>query len=94
MNPLYYRGTDYITKVESDDCYEIDFSSLILLEVLGEGAFGKVYKAKLNDNKLSKEKDFIVAVKMLKGNFVCLKFPLIVNISIVPLVFQNKKSFR
>ncbi|XP_063436011.1 angiopoietin-1 receptor-like [Mytilus trossulus] len=66
MNPLYYRGTDYITKVESDDCYEIDFSSLILLEVLGEGAFGKVYKAKLKDNKLSKEKDFIVAVKMLK----------------------------
>ncbi|CAC5409559.1 RET [Mytilus coruscus] len=66
MNPLYYKVTDYITQVETDACYEIDFSSLMLLEVLGEGAFGKVYKAKLNDNKLSKEKDFIVAVKMLK----------------------------
>ncbi|CAC5387268.1 RET [Mytilus coruscus] len=66
LNPLYCHGTDYITHLQEDNSSEIEFSSLTLLDVLGEGAFGKVYKAKLNDNKLSKEKDLIVAVKMLK----------------------------
>ncbi|CAG2203001.1 TOR [Mytilus edulis] len=66
LNPLYCHGTDYITHLQEDNSSEIEFSSLTLLDVLGEGAFGKVYRAKLNDNKLSKEKDLIVAVKMLK----------------------------
>jgi serine/threonine protein kinase len=40
---------------------------MTLLDVLGEGAFGKVYRARFNDPKVSPDKDLIVAVKMLKG---------------------------
>ena len=79
LNPLYSHGTDYVTHLVEDKSSEIEFSSLTLLDVIGEGAFGKVYKAVLNDSKISHEKDYIVAVKMLKGTWLCICSSIIIE---------------
>ncbi|XP_060068333.1 tyrosine-protein kinase Mer-like [Ylistrum balloti] len=69
-NPLYdnsYASNGGDVPIILDE-YEVDFSMLLLLNNLGEGAFGKVVKAELViPGKDGKEmKKVIVAVKMLK----------------------------
>ncbi|XP_069139743.1 LOW QUALITY PROTEIN: uncharacterized protein [Argopecten irradians] len=71
-NPLYdnsYASNGVDVPIILDE-YEVDFSMLLLLNTLGEGAFGKVVKAELvipgKDGK--DQQKAIVAVKMLKDH--------------------------
>ncbi|XP_033756439.1 tyrosine-protein kinase receptor TYRO3-like [Pecten maximus] len=71
-NPLYdnsYASNGVDVPIILDE-YEVDFSMLLLLNSLGEGAFGKVVKAELviprKDGKDAQK--VIVAVKMLKDH--------------------------
>lgn len=53
-------------EVPYDEAWEIDRNLLVLSEILGEGAFGRVVKAEaIGLNNLPNS--VIVAVKMLKG---------------------------
>lgn len=53
-----------------DDEWEIHRENIKLLEVIGEGAFGKVLKAEAFDITRLKTNKSIVAVKTLKGSCV------------------------
>lgn len=58
--------------LQCDAEWEINRENLNLLDVIGEGAFGKVLKADafgLNKGNMSKT---VVAVKTLKGNYLLL----------------------
>ncbi|XP_070539505.1 platelet-derived growth factor receptor beta-like [Ptychodera flava] len=60
-------SNDTLINVETDQ-YEVDFTQLELAEVIGQGAFGKVMKAELNEvNSHSSWKKLRVAVKMLRA---------------------------
>ena len=50
--------------------WEIDRENLKLLEVIGEGAFGKVLKAEAFGLSRQNAGKSIVAVKTLKGNYL------------------------
>ncbi|KAL8604955.1 hypothetical protein ACOMHN_028583 [Nucella lapillus] len=80
INPLYNTAKGEGERGEEeeegvDDEYEIDFSTLTILQTIGEGAFGKVVKAELDVAALSATRPVlqgpvplkkIFAVKMLK----------------------------
>ena len=73
MNPIYERvspleSLEFQHKIIPDD-YEIDYSRLDFISVIGEGAFGKVVKAEYRPPSENGEikPSQIVAVKMLKG---------------------------
>jgi len=57
-----------LSKAENDG-YEIDYSCLDFISVIGEGAFGKVVKAEYYPKSADRQtkEGKIVAVKMLRG---------------------------
>ncbi|XP_013403024.1 uncharacterized protein LOC106168493 isoform X2 [Lingula anatina] len=59
--------TDLVGGVGAVDDYEINLSSLALLDVLGQGAFGKVVRGQLKEACARASKNSLVAVKMLKA---------------------------
>lgn len=73
-NPIYERPIvfpkDEIKPLLPNDKYEIDYSSLTFIDVLGEGAFGKVLKAEFILPAPTEDRGpttKTVAVKVLKG---------------------------
>ena len=78
MNPIY---DGMALKINSEkkaqfamDGYEIDYSCLDFISVIGEGAFGKVVKAEYypNPEDRANQQGTIVAVKMLRGKLALL----------------------
>ncbi|XP_041369716.1 tyrosine-protein kinase receptor torso-like [Gigantopelta aegis] len=73
LNPLYdsvdagASCKDKVPFLPADE-FEIDFSRITFLSALGEGAFGRVLKARLDKRWMSDDVDKIVAVKMPKDH--------------------------
>ena len=53
LNQKHNSSTRRAAQKSSLDTYKIDFSSLVLGEVIGSGSFGKVYKASWNETRVA-----------------------------------------